>query len=285
MSDDVRIGTRASLLARTQTGHIASRIEELGYSTVITHIRTAGDDPTLELHKAPQPGVFVSALRDALLRKEVDVIVHSLKDLPSGECPGVVLAAVPEREDPRDVLIGRAPLLELPAGAVVGTSSPRRSAFILRERPDLIVRPIRGNIDTRIVKARDGEYDAVILAMAGLRRIGREDEVVEAFDITRCIPAPSQGALAVECRASDEESAQLLWPLDDAETRWDVSAERAVLSAISASCATAIGAHVHGDVLYAELSTESAYVRTQIDCSQFGFGHDAGRAAAERLLA
>lgn len=282
---DLRIGTRASLLARTQTGHVATSIEELGYTTSTIHIRTTGDDQSLDLHKAPEPGVFVSALRDSLLRGEVDVIVHSLKDLPSGDCEGIVLAAVPPREDPRDVLVGSAGLLDLPSGAVIGTSSPRRAAFVLRERPDLIVRPIRGNIDTRIAKVHDGEYDAAILAFAGLRRIGREDEIVEIFDVTRCIPAPSQGALAVECRADDEDTAQLLWPLDDAETRWDISAERAVLAAIGATCATAIGAHVHDDVLYAELSTDSRHRRAEIDCSQFGFGEDAGRAAAERLLA
>ncbi len=276
----VRVGTRGSLLARTQTGLISDRLGESGFAIETEIIRTAGDDQTLELHRAPQPGVFVSALRDALLAAQVDVIVHSLKDLPSEPTEGIVLGAVPTREDPRDVLVASTSLLDLKAGAILGTSSPRRAAFIGRERPDLIVRPIRGNIDTRIAKVRSGEFDAVILAAAGLTRIGRTEDVTEFFAADRCIPAPAQGALGVECRADDVELVEALCGLTDAKAWWDVHAERAVLTGVSATCATAVGAHVINGVLYADLSTEAGYVRTTVLCDQFEWAHDAGLTAA-----
>ena len=279
----VRVGTRGSLLARTQTGLIADRLGESGFAIETEIIRTAGDDQTLELHRAPQPGVFVSALRDALLAAQVDVIVHSLKDLPSEAAEGIVLGAVPFREDPRDVLVASTSLLELKAGAILGTSSPRRTAFIGRERPDLIVRPIRGNIDTRIAKVRSGQFDAVILAAAGLARIGRTEDATEFFAPDRCIPAPAQGALGVECRADDAELVEALFGLTDAKAWWDVHAERAVLTGVNATCATAVGAYVIDSVLHADLSTETGYVRTTVPCDQFEWAHDAGLAAASVL--
>jgi hydroxymethylbilane synthase len=279
----VRVGTRGSLLARTQTALIADQLAGSGFSITTEIIRTAGDDQTLELHRAPQPGVFVSALREALLASQVDVIVHSLKDLPSAAAEGIVLGAVPSREDPRDVLIASTPLLELKAGASIGTSSPRRAAFIGRERPDLVVRPIRGNIDTRITKVRSGEFDAVILAAAGLARIRRTEDITEFFAADRCIPAPAQGALGVECRADDAELVEVLFGLTDARTWWDVHAERAVLSGVSATCATAVGAHVIDGVLHADLSTDEGYLRTTVPCDHFEWAHDAGLAAASVL--
>jgi hydroxymethylbilane synthase len=279
----VRVGTRGSLLARTQTALIADRLAAAGFSITTEIIRTVGDDQTLELHRAPQPGVFVSALRDALLASQVDVIVHSLKDLPSESAEGIVLGAVPHREDPRDVLIASASLLELKAGAIVGTSSPRRTGFIGRERPDLVVRAIRGNIDTRIAKVRSGEFDAVILAAAGLARIGRSNDVTEFFAADRCIPAPAQGALGVECRAEDAELIEALSDLIDAKTWWDVHAERAVLTGVNATCATAVGANVINGVLHADLFTEHGYLRTTVPCDQFEWAHDAGLAAATAL--
>ena len=279
----VCVGTRGSLLARTQTALIADCLASAGFSITTEIISTVGDDQTLELHRAPQPGVFVSALREALLASQVDVIVHSLKDLPSEAAEGIVLGAVPTREDPRDVLIAAAPLLDLKAGAIVGTSSPRRTAFIGRERPDLVVRPIRGNIDTRIAKVRSGEFDSVILAAAGLVRIGRSDDVTEFFAANRCIPAPAQGALGVECRADDAELIEALSDFTDAKAWWDVHAERAVLTGVNATCATAVGAHVIDGVLHADLFTEHGYLRTTVPCDQFEWAHDAGLAAAAAL--
>ncbi len=207
-------------------------------------IRTHGDDTTMPLSQAGSPGLFVSALRDALIAGHVDVIVHSYKDLPSAPCAGVTLGAVPGREDPRDALIssGNRRLEDLPPGAVVGTSSPRRAAVVSVLRPDLVVVPIRGNVDTRINKVRSGEFDATILAVAGLRRIGREAEIAQIFDADQMVPAPAQGALAVECRSGDEEMCTLLAGIDDPIARLVTAAEREVLVGIDASCTSAVAA-------------------------------------------
>ena len=238
----IRLGTRASQLARTQSATVGDRMaEEAGRSWTEVLIRTQGDDTTKPLDQPGSPGLFVSALRSALLAGEVDVIVHSYKDLPSAPAEGLLLAAVPPRESPDDVLVSRDSqrLLDLPAGASVGTSSPRRAAAVHRLRPDLVVRPIRGNVDSRIAKVRSGEYDATILAAAGLARLGRLEEATEWLDI---VPAPAQGALAVECRSDDTGMAELLLRLDDPVARLTTAAEREVLRGIDAACTTAIGA-------------------------------------------
>jgi hydroxymethylbilane synthase len=190
-------------------------------------------------------GVFVSALRDALLRGEVDVAVHSLKDLPTAPHDGIALAAVPPREDPRDVVVARDGLTlgELPAGARVGTGSPRRAAQLRALGLGFDVEGIRGNVDTRIRKVGAGEYDAVVLARAGVARLGRLDEVTEVLDPLQMLPAPGQGALAVECRASDTDLVDdVRHALDDPRTRAAVTAERTVLAALEAGCSAPVGA-------------------------------------------
>lgn len=244
----VRVGTRRSLLAMTQSGHVADLIRDrLGREVELVEVTTEGDRSqaagTPLTETAPQgTGVFVGALRDALLAGEVDVAVHSLKDLPTYPHPGVVLAAVPVREDPRDVVVARDGLTlgELPQGARVGTGSPRRVAQLAALGLGLDLVGVRGNVDTRIGKVRSGEYDAVVLARAGLARIGRLDEVTETLDPLQVLPAPGQGALGVECRA-DDELAEALGVLQDPRTRAAVDAERALLATLEGGCAAPIG--------------------------------------------
>jgi hydroxymethylbilane synthase len=243
----IRVGTRRSLLATTQAGMVAELIRaRLGREAVLVEVTTEGDrsqDAGTPLVDAGGTGVFVGALRDALLRGQVDVAVHSLKDLPTYPHVGVSLAAVPLREDPRDVVVARDGLTlgELPVGSRVGTGSPRRAAQLHALGLGLEVVGVRGNVDTRIGKVRSGEYDAVLLARAGLARIGRLDEATEVLDPLQMLPAPGQGALAVECRSDDELLTELA-RLDDPHTRAAVRAERAVLATLEGGCSAPIGA-------------------------------------------
>jgi hydroxymethylbilane synthase len=247
MTRPIRIGTRASLLARTQAGLVAAMVgERLGRGAELVEVTTEGDRTQTAgtpLEQAGGTGVFVSALRDALLRGDVDVAVHSLKDLPTAAPDGIALAAVPSREDPRDVVVARDGLTlgELPAGSRVGTGSPRRVAQLHALGLSLDVVGVRGNVDTRIRKVRSGEYDAVLLARAGLARIGRLEEVTEVLDPLQMLPAPGQGALAVECRAGDDLVTALA-VLDDHGTRAAVEAERALLATLEGGCSAPIGA-------------------------------------------
>jgi len=247
MSAPLRVGTRASRLATTQSGQVAAMIgDRLGRETVLVEIATEGDRSQASetpIEQAGGTGIFVSALRDALLRGEVDVAVHSLKDLPTAAAEGIALAAVPPREDPRDVVVARDGLTlgELPAGSRVGTGSPRRVAQLHALGLGLDVVGVRGNVDTRIGKVRSGEYDAVLLARAGLARIGRLEEVTEVLDPLQMLPAPGQGALAVECRADDELLSELS-ALEDRASRAAVDAERAVLATLEGGCSAPIGA-------------------------------------------
>jgi hydroxymethylbilane synthase len=241
----LRIGTRASALARTQTGWV---VDALGLPVEIVPIVTHGDRSSEALTQLGGTGVFVSALRTALYDGEIDVAVHSFKDLPTLPADGIVIAAVPRREDPRDALVARhgRTLAELPRGARVGTGSPRRAAQLRALGLDLDVVPIRGNVDTRLgrVGASDGpaDLDAVVLACAGLRRLGRADAITEVLDPIQMLPAPAQGALAIECRGDDAEALAVLGGLDDADTRAAVAAERALLEALEAGCAAPVGA-------------------------------------------
>jgi hydroxymethylbilane synthase len=242
----LRVGTRASLLARTQCGHVADALRAgLGREVELVEITTHGDVSSAPLTSFGGVGVFVSALRDALLDGRVDVAVHSLKDIPTAPHPGITLAATPQREDPRDVVVARDGLTlgELPAGARVGTGSPRRAAQLHALGLGFEVTAIRGNVDTRIRKVVEGEYDAVVLARAGMSRLGRLDEVTEVLDPLQMLPAPGQGALAVECRTEDTALvAEVSGALDDRRTRAAVTAERAVLAALEAGCAAPVGA-------------------------------------------
>lgn len=239
----LRIGTRGSALALAQTGMVADDIAtETGATSELVPITTAGDTSKEPLSRVGGTGLFTSALRDALLAGECDVIVHSLKDLPTAPHPDLTIAAIPAREDARDALCARDDLtLEtLPEGARVGTGSPRRVAQLRRRRPDLQIVDIRGNVDTRLGRVVDGDLDAVILAAAGLRRLRRAEVVTEYLDLNRWPTAPGQGALAVEVRVGDED---LVRALDHRETRAAAEAERHVLAILEAGCSAPVGAH------------------------------------------
>jgi hydroxymethylbilane synthase len=243
--EPLRLGSRKSPMAVSQSGDVARLItERTGRRVEIVGVTTLGDVSTEHLTQIGGTGVFVSALRESLLRGEVDFAVHSLKDLPTGAAPGITLAAIPARDDPRDALVARdgAKLADLPAGARVGTGSPRRAAQLSMLRSDLSCVPIRGNANTRLAKVREGEFDAVVLAYAGLARIGRTDLVSEIFEPDDMVPAPGQGALAVECRADNTELAELLARVDHAPTRAAVTAERSLLAALEAGCSAPVGA-------------------------------------------
>ena len=245
MSSTLRLGTRASALATTQSGLVADLVRErLGREVELVEVSTEGDRNAAPLAQMGGTGVFVSALRDALLDGHVDFAVHSLKDLPTTPADGIALAAVPVREDPRDVVVARDGLTlgELPVGSRLGTGSPRRVSQLAALGLGLELQGIRGNVDTRIRKVREGEVDAIVLARAGLARLGRLDEATEVLDPLQMLPAPGQGALAIECRSGDTELVAALARLDDPATRAAVTAERAVLSALEAGCSAPLGA-------------------------------------------
>jgi hydroxymethylbilane synthase len=245
MTAVLRIGTRRSALATTQSGHVADLIRErLGREVELVEITTEGDVNSAPLATMGGAGVFVGAVRDALLRGEVDLAVHSLKDLPTQPADGIALAAVPTREDPRDVVVARDGLTlgELPNGSRVGTGSPRRAAQLEALGLGLAIEEIRGNVDSRIGKVRSGQYDAVVLALAGLVRLGRSDEATEVMDPIQMLPAPGQGALAIECRTGDTDLLDALAALEDPASRAAVSAERAVLATLEAGCSAPLGA-------------------------------------------
>ncbi len=239
----IRVGTRGSLLARTQTQTIIDTLIAAGHPAEPVIIKTAGDASAAPVAEIGV-GVFTTALRNALHDGRIDVAVHSYKDLPTAPDPGLVIAAVPPREDPRDALVskGGQVLGELPPGSTIGTSAPRRAAQLKALGLGLEIRPLRGNLDSRLGKVASGELDAVVVARAGLVRIGRADEVTEAFDPVVLLPAPAQGALAVECRSDDAQLVRTLAELDDESTRASVDAERAVLAALEAGCTAPVGA-------------------------------------------
>jgi len=234
----IRLGTRRSALATAQAGLVADRLRELGHAVEMVEITTVGDTSTASLSTIGGTGVFATAIRQALLAGEIDVAVHSLKDLPVAPEPGLRIAAIPVREDARDALVARDGLTlgELPAGSVVGTGSPRRTAQLAAIGLGLLVTDIRGNVDTRISLVHNGSCDAVLLARAGLARLGRLDEVTESLDPLEMLPAPGQGALAIECREDRPDLIEALTPMDDPDTRACVSAERALLAALEAGC-------------------------------------------------
>jgi hydroxymethylbilane synthase len=245
----LRLGTRRSKLAMAQSGLVAETVREVtGRAVELVEITTYGDTSREHLAQIGGTGVFVAALREALLRGEVDFAVHSLKDLPTSQPDDLVLAAVPQREDPRDALVARDGLTfeQLPDGARIGTGSPRRmaqlNAYARSHGLRIETVPIRGNVDTRIGFVRDGELDAVVLAAAGLSRLGRSGEVTDFLSVDTVLPAPGQGALAIECAASSADLAAALAELDDPYTRVAVTAERALLAALEAGCSAPVGA-------------------------------------------
>jgi hydroxymethylbilane synthase len=247
MSKKLIFATRPSALARWQTNYIIERLQatipELECQEVV--ITTRGDQVIDQpLPEIGGKGLFTNELEQALRDGQVDAAVHSLKDLPTDDVPGLTVGAIPERAAVHDVWIcprGHS-LDDLPAGAIVGTSSTRRAAQLLAYRPDLLVKPIRGNVDTRLQKVLDGDYEALILAAAGLTRLGKEEHITQYLPFDIMLPAPGQGALAVQCRAGDEETIFLLSHLDHQPTRLAVSAERAFLAALGSGCSLPVGA-------------------------------------------
>ena len=236
-------------MAIEQSRQVAELItERTGYRVEIVGVTTLGDVSRAQLSQIGGTGVFVSALRDALFGGEVDLAVHSLKDLPAADAAGLVIAAVPPRDDPRDALIARdgAKLADLPPGARIGTGSPRRAAALLGLRGDLRCVPIRGNAGTRLEKVGQGELDGVVLAYAGLARIGSASAVTQVFEPDEMLPAPGQGALAVECRDDSSGLAELLEAISDQPSMAAAIAERSLLEALGAGCSAPVGGYATG---------------------------------------
>lgn len=248
----IRLGTRGSRLALVQSELVARRLRRAGYEVLPVPIVTEGDVRPIDM--SPGEGVFVAAIARALLAGEIDIAVHSAKDVPLEEDPRLAIAAYPERADPRDVLItrrGGASLQSLSTGAVVGTDSPRRAGFILAMRPDLQVIPLHGNVETRLRRLDDGAADAIILAAAGVDRLGWQARIDERFEPDVVAPAPGQGALAVQVRRSDARIVELITAIDDRDIRLSVETEREVLRATGGTCRAPVGAlaSVSGDEL------------------------------------
>ncbi len=276
----LRIGSRGSPLALWQARWTADRLGELGHECRIEIIRTTGDKITgVALSKVGGKGLFTKEIEEALLAGAIDLAVHSMKDVPTELPAGLVIAAVPVREDPRDALAGRR-LADLAQGARVGTSSLRRAAQLLAIRPDLVVEPVRGNVDTRLRKLDEGAYDAIVLASAGLRRLDLASRIAESLAPETMCPAAGQGALAIETRA---ETADAVEALDHPETRAAVTAERAVLRGLGGGCQVPIGAHarVSGPSLAIDAVVVSPDGRALVRKRRAGPARDAERIGAE----
>jgi len=275
----IRIGTRGSLLARWQAEHVEERLTALGHEVSLVVITTTGDrllDRRLEA--VGGKGAFLKEIEDALEAREVDLAVHSLKDVPTVLPDGLELCAILERADPRDALLSSgAGLDDLPRGATVGTTSLRRQAQLRAVRPDLSIADLRGNVDTRIRRLREGRFDAILLAMAGLVRLGRVDEVTEPLDPRRFVPAPGQGAIALECRAEDMAVREAVAPLDHPSSARRVAAERSFLEALGGGCNVPLGAHAFEDGADLELIGLVA----RVDGSEVLRGESRGTDAAE----
>jgi hydroxymethylbilane synthase len=293
MIKSLRIGTRGSALALAQAHWVKSAIESHCPDATIALqvIKTSGDQfADASLQALGGKGLFTKEIEDALLREEIDLAVHSMKDLPSELAPGLAVLAVPEREDARDVLVSRdcVALRELPAGSRVGTGSLRRKAQILRCRPDLRVLPVRGNIDTRLKKLDAGEFDALVMAAAGLNRIGRAERVAEYLAADVCVSAAAQGALAIEGRADESLRADLEF-LDDLPSRFEIEAERALLARLGGGCHVPVGARAQ---VFGELLEMTAVVAAPegdgfVKAELAGMAEKAeflGRELADRLL-
>jgi hydroxymethylbilane synthase len=239
----IRLGTRGSRLALVQSELVAERLRAAGQEVVVVPMVTEGDVRPIDM--SPGEGVFVAAIARALLAGEIDLAVHSAKDVPLEEDPGLVIAAYPERADPRDALVtgrGGGSLESLPRGAVVGTDSPRRTGFLLAARPDLKVIPLHGNVETRVRRLDEGAADALVLAAAGIDRLGRQARIDERFEPDVLAPAPGQGALAVQVRSNDARLMKLVSAIDDEDVRLAVETEREVLRTTGGTCRAPVGA-------------------------------------------
>ncbi len=282
------LATRRSALALAQSraflGALVARTP--GLTVEELQVVTSGDkDQTSRLSDIGGKGLFVKELEEALYAKTADLAVHSIKDVPAHLAPGLVIGCIPPREDPRDALIGRggAKLADLKQGARVGTSSLRRALCLTRARPDLIIEPLRGNVDTRLRRVDEGAFDAAVLALAGLRRLGLEGRATEVLDPTVCLPAVGQGALGVECREDDAEVLAVLAPLTDAPTWICVGAERAVLAAVGGDCKTPVAAFARregDDLVIDALLADADGTRLRVGARRIPF--PSARAEAER---
>ena len=245
MTQRLRLGTRASALARWQANWVAARLQQHGHEIELVPITTKGDAQTRDpIGNLGSPGVFTKELQRALLEDRIDLAVHSLKDLPTDEVAGLCLTAVPERESPRDALVSREGLsfADLPEGAIIGTGSLRRRAQLLHARGDLKMQGIRGNVDTRLSKLDGGEFDALVLAEAGLKRLNLADRITQILPSDWMLPAVGQGALGIECRSDDESTRGALALLDHLDSHRAVLAERSLLAALAGGCLAPIGA-------------------------------------------
>ena len=271
----IKVGTRGSNLALTQTGHVIDALSQANPSIdfEIVTIKTTGDHDRWKTQMPLKVGVFVRELESALLDNQIDIAVHSLKDMPSSLTTELVIAAVPEREDPRDALISRKGILleDLPSGSRIATGSIRRQALVKSMRPDLTVEPVRGNVETRLEKLRqtDGP-DAVILATAGLNRLGLQDQISQHLSCMKFVAAVGQGALAVETRADDNFTTNLAAKIDHIETRQAITAERAFLQVIGGGCSSSVSAH-------------AKITKQQIEISAFASTQDASTVLREQV--
>lgn len=252
------IGSRGSQLALWQANFIASELKKLGVESVIKVIKTTGDHlQTMSLTQAGGKGLFTKEIEEALLTGSIDLAVHSLKDLPTESPDGLTIAAVPERADPRDAIVG-CPIAQLPSNARVGTSSGRRASQLRMLRPDLQIEPIRGNVDTRLRKLKEGQFDAIVLAAAGLHRLGLSHQITEVLSPEQSCPAPGQGALGIQTR-EDDPAREICGKLDHLPTRTAVACERTVLAALGGGCQLPLGvfAEIVGDTLHARAVASS----------------------------
>ncbi|MDQ2777779.1 MAG: hydroxymethylbilane synthase [Acidobacteriota bacterium] len=287
MGESLVIGSRGSHLALWQANYIAGCLKELGVASEIQIIKTTGDHlQTASLVQAGGKGLFTKEIEDALLAHSIDVAVHSLKDLPTENPAGLTIAAIPEREDPRDALVGKR-LDELQHGARVGTSSNRRASQLRLLRPDFVIDPVRGNVDTRLRKLHEGQYDAIVLAAAGLLRLGLENEIAQLFSPEQICPAPGQGALGIQTRV-DDRARDICARLNDDQTARAVRCERAVLAALGGGCQLPIGAYaeVSGQMLNVQAGVfapdGSRHVRTRAEGTD---PEELGRRVAQELIA
>jgi len=297
----LKLGTRGSTLALWQSNWVASQLRELGFAVEMVEISTQGDVRSGPIGAIGSQGVFTKEIQRALLDEEVDFAVHSLKDLPTEEIPGLCLTCVPPRERVGDVLVSNtiSSFDGIAEGAVIGTGSMRRKAQLLNQRPDLQVQDIRGNVDTRLQKLDDGQYDAIILAESGLKRLGLVERINHVIDRAVMIPAVGQGALGLECRTQDSEVRDILAEVNDAESFISVTAERAMLRALRAGCLAPVGAfaqiveeslQLQGVVLSGtgsqRVDAESEVNLAQLsETQQVDAADELGRAVAEDLIA
>ena len=291
-SSTLRLGTRASALARWQAEWVAARLQELGAAVELVPIATQGDVQTGPLGQIGGQGLFTKELQRALLDGQIDLAVHSLKDLPTEPVEGLLIAAVPERESTADVLVTtKADRIDrLPKGAKIGTGSLRRKSQLLHARPDFVVEDIRGNVDTRLRKLDEGAYDAIVLAEAGLKRLGLAERIRQVIPRSLMLPAVGQGALGIETRAEDSRTRKLVAPLDHEPTHWAVVAERMLLYMLRAGCLAPVGAlaEVSGDRLSLSavvLSPDGRQKRASAAAMTTSDTTWLGQAVAEDLLA